>query len=136
MKNKAFKKLSNDGKSENVTSTGNFFIINKIKYDHNNKTDENLLNDKEYDYDHINNSNYHYIAVTKLNALLVKVSSHHDKDRFCLNWFYKFQTDRNLKISKYHNDIELKIHEKFITMSNKKITELEEKPGNIPKRLV
>ena len=33
---------------------------------------QKLLNDEEYDYSFMNNSKYHYLAVTESNALLDK----------------------------------------------------------------
>ena len=45
----------------------------------------------------MNNSKYHYIAVTKPNELLAKILSELDRDRFCSNCFNIFQTDVKLK---------------------------------------
>ena len=60
------------------------------------KNTERPLNDKEYDCYFKNNTKYHSIAVTKPNALLAKLLSNHDWDRFCLNCFYNFQMDAKL----------------------------------------
>ena len=47
----------------------------------------------------MNSSKYHYIAVTKQNALLAKFLSNHDEDRFSSNCFCNFQTDKKKLIS-------------------------------------
>ena len=85
-----------------------------------------MLNEKEYDYCFINNSKYHYIAVTKPNALLTKFLSKSDGDRFCLNYFSNFQTDEKLKehekSCRNHKNVEVEIPEKFKTLLNKETT--------------
>ena len=45
----------------------------------------------------MNNSKYHYIALTKSNALLDKYLSKRDRDRLYLNCFSNFQSDKKLK---------------------------------------
>ena len=58
---------------------------------------QKLLNDEEYDYSFINNSKYHYLAVTESNALLAKFLWKRDRDRFYLNCFSNFQSHKKLK---------------------------------------
>ena len=58
----------------------------------------------------MNNSKYHYIAVTKLKALLAKFFSKHDWNRFCINCFGNFQADEKLT--------NIKSHVKIIMMLN------------------
>ena len=45
----------------------------------------------------MNYSKYHYVAGTKPKALLTKFLSNLDKDRFWLNDFNNFETDKKLK---------------------------------------
>ena len=40
---------------------------------------------------------WHYLAVTNLSALLVKKSSNHDGDFYCLNCFNSYTTKSKLK---------------------------------------
>ena len=85
----------------------------------------------------MNNSKYHYIAVTKPNASLTKFLSKRDRDRFCLNCFSNFQTDEKLKehekSCRKPDHVELEIPEKFKTILNKETAEMEELCGNILK---
>ena len=43
------------------------------------------------------NNKYDYIAVTNPNALLAKFLWNHDDDRFSVDCFCNFQTDKKLK---------------------------------------
>lgn len=45
----------------------------------------------------MNYSKYHYVAGTKPKVLLTKFLSNLDKDRFWLNDFNNFETDKKLK---------------------------------------
>ena len=45
----------------------------------------------------MNYSKYHYVAGAKPKALLTKFLSKLDKDRFWLNYFNNFETDKKLK---------------------------------------
>ena len=65
----------------------------------------------------MNNRKYHYLPVAKPNALLAKFLSKRDGDRYCLNYFSNFETDKkrkqHQKSCKYHNHIEVEIPKKF-----------------------
>ena len=40
------------------------------------------------------NKNWHYIAVKNLSGLLIKITSNHDGDFYCLNCFYSYTTKK------------------------------------------
>ena len=65
----------------------------------------------------MNNRKYHYLPVTKPNALLANFLSKRDGDRYCLNCLSNFETDekrkQHQKACKYHNHIEVEIPKKF-----------------------
>ena len=45
---------------------------------------------------------WHYLAIKKLSALLKGITSKHKGDFYCLNCFYLYRTNENLKsIKKY-----------------------------------
>ena len=77
----------------------------------------------------INNSKYHYVSVTKPNALLPKFLSNHDRYR-CLKFFYNFQTDEILKQHdlhcKGHNQTNMLIPVKFKTVLNSETKKIKE----------
>ena len=55
---------------------------------------------------------WHYLAVKKLSALLKGITSKHDGDFYCLNYFYSFKTENALK--------NIKMFEKIMTTAMKK----------------
>ena len=56
-----------------------------------------LLRGKEFGHKFGNNKKYHYIAVTKTNALLVKLLSNHDGDEFSVTCLSIFQNEELLR---------------------------------------
>ena len=43
---------------------------------------------------------WHYLAVKKLSALLRGITSKHQGDFYCLNWFYSFATENKFQSHK------------------------------------
>ena len=43
---------------------------------------------------------WHYLAVKSLSALLRGITSNHVGDFYCLNCFYSYRTEKNLKSMK------------------------------------
>lgn len=78
-------------------------MINRIKHKYIKKAQKKLLSDKEFDYNFGNSKKYHYTVVAKSNALLAKVSSNCDGDKFCLKCFHNFF--QNEELLKKHKTI-------------------------------
>ena len=101
------------------------------------KNVEKLGSDKEYDYSFMDNSKYHYIAVTKPNSLLAGFLSNHGGDRFSLKYFCSFQTNKTINqhklFCKKHDYSVMKMQEKFKMVLSKATTEMEEVGENILK---
>ena len=76
----------------------------------------------------MNSNKYHYIAVTKPNALLAKFLSNH----VCLNFFCNFWTDEMLK--KHESCCKDHDHHNML-ISKMKDGRMEEVAGNILKHL-
>ena len=65
----------NDEEYDHEDDTANskyYSLINILKQKHVKKMLKKLLSNKEYDFNFGNNKKYHYIVVTKPNALLAK----------------------------------------------------------------
>ena len=81
----------------------------------------------------MSNKKYHYFAVTKWNALLAKLLSKHNSEKFCLNCFNNFKTDELFKKHKVFCKKDKILSEKFKTVLNNATGELEELPAKILK---
>ena len=47
--------------------------------------------------DNNNNNNWHYLAVKNISRLLRGITSKHNGDFYCLNYFHSYTTKKNLK---------------------------------------
>ena len=81
----------------------------------------------------MSNKKYHYFAVTKSNALLAKLLSKHNSEKFCLNYFNNFKTDGLFKKHKLFCKRDKTLSEKFKTVLNNATGELEDLPAKILK---
>ena len=69
---------------------------------------------------------WHYLAVKKLSALLIGITSKHNEDLYCLNCFYSFTTEDALK---KHENV-CKNHDYcYVEMPGKDIGILKHNPG-------
>ena len=87
----------------------------------------------------MNNSKYHFIAVTKPIALLAYFLANHGGHRFCLNQFSNFQTDKKLDghqlFCKDYDLCKISILKTFKMVLNKSTNKMEEVPGDISKHV-
>ena len=60
-----------------------------------------------------NGKKSHYLAVTNLSALFKRISSNHNGDFYCLNWFSSYTTKNKLKeheqVSKNHGSCRIEM---------------------------
>ena len=85
-----------------IKASGYYAIKNKVKNYDIRKNSERPLNNKDYDYYSMSNCKYHYIAVTKPNALLGKSVS------------VIFRQMNNLNNTKSHAKIMITVNWKYL----------------------
>ena len=71
----------------------------------------------------VEKENWHYLAVKKLSALLLRgITSKHDSDFYCVNCLHSFKTEKRLKSHENYGKIkifvELQCHPKKIIYYN------------------
>ena len=65
------------------------------------KSKYNLIRDNQIILLMISNGeNWHYLAVKSLSRLLRGISSNHNSDYYCLNFFHSYRTENRLKVHK------------------------------------
>ena len=69
---------------------------------------------------------WHYRAIKSIPALLRGVSSSHNGDYYCLNWFHSYSTEEKLKA---HEELCINNNFASIKMSTKKNKYVSSTPG-------
>ena len=62
---------------------------------------------------------WHYLAVKSLSALFRGVTSNHDGDFYCLNYFHLYSTEKNLKNMKKYVMIMIIVMQKCLMKTTK-----------------